>query len=307
MSMTLFHQPIAADLLTFNASILAGQLAPSSIAMYARDFRAYLLYAGTPVAALDPATLARWRTVLAADTALSPNTINRMLSAVKRLIKEGAVQGYVSHETAKAFADVAGVKAVALKERTKRTARTRITPADMRRLCNAPDQTTLKGLRDAAMLATLASSGLRVSELATLTTGQILKKGTGYLLSVRGKNDTEYREAPLSTEAYHLLMQWITRRPVVSEYVFTSFGGRGQRATAAPLSTVNVWCTVQGYADQLDLSHIKPHDFRRFVGTQLAKQDIRKAQKALGHKRIDTTAQHYVLDELEAGLTDDLY
>jgi hypothetical protein len=45
--------------LWFNASILAGQLTPSSIAMYARDFRAYLAYAGTPAVALDPATLAR--------------------------------------------------------------------------------------------------------------------------------------------------------------------------------------------------------------------------------------------------------
>jgi hypothetical protein len=45
---------------------------------------------------------------------------------------------------------------------------------------------------------------------------------------------------------------------------------------------------------------------RRFVGTQLAKRAIRKAQKALGHTRIDTTALHYVLDELEDGLTDDL-
>ncbi len=43
------------------------------------------------------------------------------------------------------------------------------------------------------------------------------------------------------------------------------------------------------------------------MGTQLAKQDIRKAQKALGHKNIETTARHYVLDELEVGLTDDLY
>lgn len=43
------------------------------------------------------------------------------------------------------------------------------------------------------------------------------------------------------------------------------------------------------------------------MDTQLAKRDIRKAQKALGHTRIDTTAQHYVLDELEEGLTDDLY
>ncbi len=94
---------------------------------------------------------------------------------------------------------------------------------------------------------------------------------------------------------------------MVSPYLFTSFGGRGQWASAKPLSPVTVWCTVQGYADQLDLSHIKPHDVRRFVGTQLARRDIRKAQKALGHKRIDTTAQHYVLDELEPGLTDHLY
>jgi hypothetical protein len=42
------------------------------------------------------------------------------------------------------------------------------------------------------------------------------------------------------------------------------------------------------------------------VHVQLTKRDIHKAQKALGHKRIDTTAQHDVLDELEKGLTDDL-
>jgi hypothetical protein len=45
----------------------------------------------------------------------------------------------------------------------------------------------------------------------------------------------------------------------------------------------------------------------RIFGSAAPKQDIRKAQKALGYKRIDTTAQQYVLDELEEGLTDDLY
>ena len=62
-----------------------------------------------------------------------------------------------------------------------------------------------------------------------------------------------------------------------------------------PISEVTVWNIV------------KPHDFRRFVGTQLAAKDIRKAQKALGHKSIEVTARHYVLDELEVGLTDHLY
>ena len=68
-----------------------------------------------------------------------------------------------------------------------------------------------------------------------------------------------------------------------------------------------VWRVVRAYTEVAGLVGVKPHNFRRFVGTQLAAGDIRKAQKALGHKRIDTTARHYVLDELEPGLTDDLY
>ncbi|GHO67579.1 hypothetical protein KSC_064710 [Ktedonobacter sp. SOSP1-52] len=43
------------------------------------------------------------------------------------------------------------------------------------------------------------------------------------------------------------------------------------------------------------------------IFTQLAKKDIRKAQLALGHKSIEVTAKHYVLDELEVGQTDSLY
>ena len=61
------------------------------------------------------------------------------------------------------------------------------------------------------------------------------------------------------------------------------------------------------YALQCGLPAVKPHDFRRFVGTQLAKRDLRQAQRALGHKRLETTVQHYVLDELQPGLTEGLY
>ena len=73
------------------------------------------------------------------------------------------------------------------------------------------------------------------------------------------------------------------------------------------MTTVAVWQTVQQYADLCSLPSIKPHDFRRFVGTQLARANIRQAQQALGHKSIETTARHYDLNELEVGLTDTLY
>lgn len=299
--------PPSPTALLFDAEILAGQLAPSSIAMYHRDFVAYLDFAGNPEAALLSATLARWRAYLAQETTKSPNTINRMISAVKRLMREAAAQGYIDYQTAAAFDQISGVKTAALKNRIKANARVRIEPADMREVCDTPEPDRLIGVRDAALLASLASSGLRVSELATLTQAQVRPKGSSYIVMVKGKNDVDYREAPLSREAHSLIAEWLAARPVASEYIFTSFDGRGQRLTARPLSAEAVWKIVRKYAQAAGLSDVKPHDFRRFVGTQLAQRDIRRAQKALGHKRIETTARHYVLDELEPGLTDNLY
>lgn len=291
----------------FDATLLAGQLAPSSIAMYQRDFAAYATFAGSTTALLDAATLARWRTHLAQETAMSPNTINRMLSAVKRLLREAAAQGYIPHETAAAFDTVSGVKAAALKERIKEHARVRIEPTAMRMMCDTPTAERLIGLRDAALLSTLASSGLRVSEVAGLKRQQIRAKDNGYILLVRGKNDVEYREAPLSREAHGHITTWLAARPLASDFIFTAFDGRGERVTARPMSAVAVWRVVRKYADDAGLTDVKPHDFRRFVGTQLARTNLRMAQKALGHKRLETTARHYILDELEVGLTDGLY
>jgi integrase/recombinase XerD len=152
-----------------------------------------------------------------------------VLSAVKRVLAEAAIQGYISRDIADTFGDVKGVKVKAMKERTKQTARRRITSADMRRLCEAPNGESLSALRDRALLLTLASSGCRISEVVTLTAPQIHAKGKGFVLTVMGKNQEEERE------------------------------------------------------------------------------DIRKAQKALGHKSIETTVRHYVLDELEPGMMDGLF
>jgi integrase/recombinase XerD len=293
---------------TFDVSILAGSLSQSSIDMYERDLKAYVSFAGSVDTSLDSATLARWRAYMSSNTDMSPNTINRMISAVKRLMKEAAIQGYIDHETALGFKHVEGVRVSALKERTKTTARTKITPQQMKALTQAPGTDTLVGLRDTALIHTLASSGLRVSELASLTVPQIIKQGNGYTLNVRGKNDVEFREAHLSPTAYNAIVSWLEARHCDTEFIFTSFEGRGDtRATCKPMSEVGVWQTITKYAERVGLSNVKPHDLRRFVGTQLARVDIRKAQKALGHKRIDTTARHYVLDELEVGLTDNLY
>lgn len=288
--------------------ILAGQLAASSIAMYRRDVAAYQSFCQeqghNP---LHPQTLALWRDALVIAGNMSPNTINRMLSAVKRVVKEASIRNMIDPGLRVQFNDIPGVKLKAMKDKLKKNARTRISKEDMRRLCTAPAGDGLTAIRDRALLATLASSGVRASELATLTLAQIEKRGKGFILKVCGKTDTEYRDANISVEAKGLIDAWIAARPVDSAYIFTSFTTRAALPTTDHLSEAGVWLVVHKYAKQCDLAHVKPHDFRRIVGTQLAKQDIRKAQKALGHKSIEVTARHCVLDDLEVGQTDNLY
>jgi integrase/recombinase XerD len=288
-------------------ALLTGQLAPSSLVGYRRDVTRYLHFCGDEQPADEAASLARWRTFMAQDTRLSPSTINRRLAAIKRLVLEAASQGFVDKTAAEAFRHVVGVQAKALKDRMKTLTRTRLTPGQMRALCEAPDRLTLLGWRDRALLHTLASSGCRASEVVTLTTGQLAHREGSCFLEVLGKNQTVVRLAPLSSEAYAAIQAWLARRPVDSRYVFTSFAGKGHRPTARPMHLSSAWRVVARYARQSGLQHVSPHSLRRFVGTELAKRDLRQAQHALGHARIETTARHYVLDELAGGLTDGLY
>ncbi len=188
------------------------------------------------------------------------------------------------------------------------TATACLSPQQMRMLCDVPTPDTLIGLRDRAFLATLASSGCSVGEAISLTRAQIFDSPDIYIDLPQGKLLTA-RRAPLSSEAHERLAAWLTQRPIDSAYLFTRFNGRGltARASAEPMSRTSAWRLVQRYAEQVGLAHVKPHDFRRFAGTELVRQQgIHQAQRALGHKRIETTAQHYLFDERESDLTNGL-
>jgi integrase len=227
---------------------------------------------------------------------------------------EAAQQGYITHELAEQFKHVKGLKQVANKDRRKAHSRTAISKSDMQRIVDAPEATTPAGAMHRALLLTLATYGMRINEAVSLKVMDLQwetnDNGAGWVAYVLGKNMEKPEARPLGKQAKEAIDAWLTVRAglgVVSEYIFTGFGGRGSRnPSAKPINRVSAWEIVQRYAKALDLAHIKPHDFRRFVGTQLAKKDIRLAQKQLGHKRIETTAQHYVLDDTALGVTDSL-
>lgn len=292
--------------LPFDMTLLAGQIGPSTRAIYLRDIKAYLHFAGTPERAIDHVTLIEWRTYMAAHTTLSPNTINRMLSAVKKLMSYAADMRLIDPNEGMHFKLIKGVKPLPMKQRLRKNNRTKITREQMEDLVYAPDLPTLKGKRDHALLLVLATSGVRATEATTLTKEQIVKRDGNYFLLVQGKTDANYREAPLSSTAFEAIEAWLSVKPIQSVYLFPSMRGRGNTFLDKPLTETSLWELVRHYAGQVGLQHVKPHDFRRYVGTILAKDNLKKAQLALGHKSSSTTADHYDLNELEGGITEHL-
>lgn len=310
----------------FDTSILAGTKSPNTIEQYRMHFAAYVLFAGTFADAMQPATLARWRQSLyetgytlpdGSQGRYSVNSINLRLASVRGLMVEAAQQGYITHELAEQFKHVKGLKQVANKDRRKSNARTSITPAQMRLIVNQPNTDTLAGKMHHALLATLAGCGMRITEAVTLTTSAIRWEvnddtgKAGWVADIAGKNKVQAEPRPLSTEAYNAIQAWLQARSaagIESEYIFTGFDGRGDsRINGQPITRVSAWNLVQRYAAAAGCPNVKPHDLRRFVGTQLARKDLRIAQKQLGHARIETTAAHYVLDGVHVGATEGLY
>lgn len=307
----------------FDTSILAGTKSANTIDQYRAHFTAYCAFAGSFAAATQAPTLARWRQSLY-ETGYTLNdgtakpysvaAINQRLAAIRGIMSEAAQQGFVSHELAEQFKGVKGLKTSANRGRKNSHSRTAISKADMNRLIDAPDMGTPAGAMHRSLLLTLATCGMRVSEAVNLKITDIQWEtndgGAGWVAYVLGKNMDKPEARPLAKQAKQAIDQWLLVRAglgVQSEFIFTGFGGRGSRQPSAqPINRVSAWEIVQRYAKATDLAHVKPHDFRRYVGTQLAKKDIRLAQKQLGHKRIETTAQHYVLDAVAVGTTDDL-
>ena len=88
---------------------------------------------------------------------LSPNTINRMLAAVRHMLMEAEEKKLIPTGTFEQFNRVRGVSVKGLKDRLKPNARVRVTPQEMRQLTEQPDASRLLGLRDLALLHTFGN------------------------------------------------------------------------------------------------------------------------------------------------------
>lgn len=289
------------------ATDLAGKLAPRTLEEYAWDVRLYLEFCSWDKAkVLNPLCFRAWRQSMLDAKELSSRTISRRLTAVKTMIKASCERENFDVSLSWKFAQVANVRPPPDKRRPKA-----LTPEQVGALCREPDPNTLVGLRDRALLTALAGSGGRISEILGLQTSDLVEVKGHYFSEVVGKNRTRRRRIPLSPLAYDRIQLWLRRRAeagVNVEHIFTRMDGRNGPPLEDELSRNSAWRIFKRYARHVDLKDYSPHDLRRFVATEIAaKRGVRAAQKALGHRKLETTASHYVLDELEAGLTDDLF
>ncbi|MCP4541605.1 MAG: tyrosine-type recombinase/integrase [Chloroflexi bacterium] len=117
---------------------------------------------------LSKAVVQRYKVKLEGD-GLAPSTINLRLSAIRKLAVEAADNGLVDQTLANGIKAVKGVKTAGVR------AGNWLTKEQAQTLINAPNVETLKGLRDRAILALLIGCGLRRSEAAGISDGQLFR------------------------------------------------------------------------------------------------------------------------------------
>jgi integrase/recombinase XerD len=164
------------------------------------------------------------------------------------------------------------------------------------KLLDGIDLSTPEGARNRAMLETLYSSGLRVSELISLKMNQIFFD-IGFL-RVIGKGNKE-RLVPVGKSAMKYIKIYIEEirskqkiQKGYDNYVFLNRRGKG-------LSRVMIFTIIKDLVKKTGIKKtVSPHTFRHSFATHLVEggADLRAVQEMLGHESITTTEIYTHLD-----------
>lgn len=206
-------------------------------------------------------------------------TIARRLASLRSFFRFGQREGWTKTNPAKPLRN----------PRKSRALPHFLSSAELGRLLAAPSGDRPLAVRDRAILETLYSAGLRVSELVGLNEGDLdLSAG---ILHVRGKGKRE-RLAPIGSFADKALRRWLKARRV---------SGREPQGREAPvfvnrlgrrLTTRSVGRLLEKYLAVTGLDRrTTPHTLRHSFATHLLDggADIRSVQELLGHKSLVTT------------------
>jgi site-specific recombinase XerD len=255
------------------------------------DFLAWHAEEGRPM--LTKALVQRYKTHLEA-LGRGAASVNQRLSAIRKLASEASDNGLLPEQIASGIQNVSGVR-----QEGRRTGNW-LTKAQAQHLLNAPDVTTLKGLRDRAILAVLLGCGLRRTEAAELTWDRVQQRdGRWALVDIVGKRNKR-RTVPMPSWAKVALDAWaieagLNQRTLAlnTGRVFRSVNKAGD-IDGDSLTPQAIRDVVVSYAEALGLEEVAPHDLRRTFA-KLARRggaDLEQIQLSLGHASIQTTQRY---------------
>ena len=163
-----------------------------------------------------------------------------------------------------------------------------ISSSELTRLLTSPEGENLKTLRDKAILELLFSTGLRVSELCSLSRDI---DSDAEELSVRGKG-YKVRVVFLSERARDSLKKYLSKRVDVDDALFIQLSRNKDSKSNKRLTPRSVERIIQNYAKKAGITKkVTPHVVRHSFATDLLQNgaDLRSVQALLGHAHIGTT------------------
>ena len=253
-------------------------LSKNTLSAYRSDLYKFLIWLETQNIEIVNAQSSNILTYLAIHGKKSTRTVARYLSSIRRFYE------YLCREDKIKVNPVDNIEAPRLGRNLPKS----LTENEVELLLDAPDVKQALGLRDKSMLEILYATGLRVSELITLTLHQInLRQG---VVRATGKGNKE-RLVPLG----EMSIQWLDRyldsardeilKSNISDVLFPSSRGK-------IMTRQTFWYMVKRYAVIANIKKtISHHILRHAFATHLINHgaDLRVVQMLLGHSDISTT------------------
>jgi len=215
----------------------------------------------------------------------SVNTINTTIAAINGVIRTAFNMGLISADE---YMRIKFVKRVNGKRLPVGRELKQNEIKKMLACCNR-DNNAL-GIRDAAIISLMASTGLRRSEVVALNIENCDIKN-GSLVVKKGKGDRQ-RNAFIVVPAQKLILKWMKLRVSSKGALFTRI------ASGIPsdnkLSEQTIYNIIRTRSRQAEIKKCTPHDLRRTLVTRLLDTgvDINTVRQIVGHQDVNTTARY---------------
>lgn len=252
-----------------------------------KDFMAW--YVSTGQTQLNKAAVNAHVAYLKAQ-GVTDSSINQRLAAIRKLANEAADNGLIDENVAQAIGRVDNIKIQGKKLGNW------LTRDQASAMLNAPDTSTVKGLRDRAILGLMLGCGLRREELTLLTVEHLQQReGRWVILDLTGKHNRT-RTIPMAAWVKSLVDKWVQTAGITSGLLFRAIR-RGGHIQDGGMTSQTIWYVVQEYAP---VKRLAPHDLRRTFAklADKAGAPLAQIQKTLGHASIQTT-ERYVGNDLD--------